>query len=229
MNEKILIIDDEIELADIVGDYLLKENYKVYKVSNGCCAMEIFDKEKPNLLVLDLMLPDIDGMEFCRLIRLKSDVPIIIMSAKVGDIDKVLALGFGADDYMTKPLSPLELVARIKAHLRRYQKSLVNERDDILDFGVLKIYPKSYQVELNSNKMIFSAKEFEVLEYLARNKGQVFSKEQIFNAVWGFDDFGDTSTVTVHIRRIRAKLEQDKNIPNYITTVWGVGYKFEAY
>lgn len=228
MEEKILIIDDEIELADIIGEYLHKENYKVLKASNGNTAMELFEKEKPNILVLDLMLPDIDGMEFCRSIRNISDVPIIIMSAKVGDIDKVLALGFGADDYMTKPLSPLELVARVKAHLRRYQKSLVNEQEEILDFGILKIYPKSYRVELNSNKMIFSAKEFEILEYLSRNKGQVFTKEQIYNAVWGFDDYGDINTVTVHIRRIRAKLEQDKSVPNYITTVWGVGYKFEA-
>lgn len=228
MNEKILIIDDELELAEIIGEYLHKENYKVLVATNGKSALELFEKDKPNLLILDLMLPDIDGMEFCRAIRVKSDVPIIIVSAKVGDIDKVLALGFGADDYMTKPLSPLELVARVKAHLRRYQKDIVNVKEDVLDFGILKIYPNSYRVELNCKEMIFSAKEFEILEYLARNKGQVFSKEQIFNAIWGFTDYGDISTVTVHIRRIRAKLEQDKAVPNYITTVWGVGYKFET-
>ena len=173
------------------------------------------------------MLPKVDGMEICKIIRGKSNIPILMLSAKKSDVDKVLGLGLGADDYMTKPFSPKELVARIKAQLRRYnQLSKSNFKNNSLEFKDLKIDLDGYNVYLEGEKVQFSAKEFEILKFLALNPERVYSREQIFDQIWGFNEFGDINTVTVHIRKIREKIEEDSSNPQYIETVWGVGYKF---
>jgi len=176
------------------------------------------------------MLPDYDGMELCRRFRNISDAPIIMLSAKNGEIDKIISLGLGADDYMTKPFSPTELVARVKAHLRRYLiiKSTDSNKEQPTDFGGLRIDEKGFAVYLDGKKVNLVQKEFEILLLLARNKGQMFTREQIYDAVWGADEFGEISTVTVHIRRIRKKLEMDPSNPKYIKTIWGVGYIFDG-
>jgi DNA-binding response OmpR family regulator len=173
------------------------------------------------------MLPKIDGMEICKTIRNKSNIPILMLSAKKSDVDKVLGLGLGADDYMTKPFSPKELVARIKAQLRRYKElSRSNVQRNSLEFKDLKIDLDAYNVFLDGEKIQLSAKEFEILKFLALNPERVYSREQIFDQIWGFNEYGDINTVTVHIRKIREKIEQDSSNPEYIETVWGVGYKF---
>ncbi|KPU44197.1 transcriptional regulatory protein YycF [Oxobacter pfennigii] len=227
-NEKILVIEDEQEISDLISDYLEINNYKVYRAYNGNEGLEIFNSSNPDLIILDLMLPGIDGFELCKKIRKQSSIPIIILSARREDVDKVLGLGLGADDYVTKPFSPSELIARIKAQLRRSMMNTDSRQDHIMDFGRLKIDLKGYNVLLNGEQLLLPAKEFELLSFLATNAGQVFTKEQLFNNIWGFDDFGDINTVTVHIRRLREKIEENPSNPKLIVTVWGVGYKFEG-
>lgn len=228
-NEKILVVDDEKDLCMIVCDYLKNEQYNVEASYDGQDALNKFNLYKPDLVILDIMLPKIDGMEVCRSIRSKSKVPIIMLSAKSGDVDKILSLGLGADDYITKPFSPGELVARVKAHLRRYTSLSGNEHEDnILDFGDLVINNSSYTVTYKGENVILSAKEFELLSFLASNPYQVFTREQLYDKIWGFGDYGDITTVTVHIRKIREKIEENPASPVYIKTVWGVGYKFEG-
>ena len=227
--EKILIIDDEKEIRELIRDYLEVEGYKVCMAEDGEIGLEKFNTCGPDLIVLDLMLPKIDGMEICKIVRGKSNLPILMLSAKKSDVDKVLGLGLGADDYMTKPFSPKELVARIKAQLRRvkqFSNSDYNNTNKSLKFENLKIDLEGYNVYLNDEKIPFSAKEFEILKFLALNPERVYSREQIFNKIWGFNEYGDINTVTVHIRKIREKLEVDSKNPTYIETVWGVGYKF---
>jgi DNA-binding response OmpR family regulator len=175
------------------------------------------------------MLPKVDGMEVCRALRSKSEIPVIMLSARSGDIDKILALGLGADDYMTKPFSPGELVARVKAQLRRYTRmSAPHDESSSLQFGGLFIDEKSYTAEVDGKDANLAAREFELLIFMAKHPGQVFTREQLFNQIWGFDEYGDINTVTVHIRKIREKLEKDPANPVYIKTVWGVGYKFDG-
>jgi len=229
--EKILIVDDEKEIANLLKDYLSSEGYLIKLAYDGKEALQAFHDFLPDLVILDIMLPIIEGTEVCRIIRNQSHIPIIMLSAKKSDLDKILSLGLGADDYVTKPFSPSVLVARVKAHLRRVQLGSLSTHEnhqDILHFSQLEINLKAYTVRLNGNKVEMSTKEFKVLEFLVKHPNQVLSKEQIYQQVWGYDDFGDITTVTVHISKLREKLEVDPSNPTLIKTVWGVGYKFEV-
>jgi len=225
--EKVLIVDDEKEIIELIRDYLNVEGFKVELASDGKEAVEKFETNSFDIVILDIMLPKIDGMEILKIIRSKSNIPVMMLSAKKSDVDKVLGLGLGADDYITKPFSPKELVARIKAQLRRYKEFSNSQfNKNILEFKDLKIDLAGYNVYLEDEKIQMSAKEFEILKYLALNPERVYSREQIFNQIWGFNEYGDINTVTVHIRKIREKIEENSSNPEYIETVWGVGYKF---
>ncbi|MDO9573676.1 MAG: response regulator transcription factor, partial [Candidatus Contubernalis sp.] len=225
--EKILVVDDEKEIAELIRDYLRAEGFEVFLAFDGEEAVNCFREHKPQLVVLDIMLPKMDGTEVCRVIRGESNIPILMVSAKKSDVDKILALGLGADDYMTKPFSPGEMVARVKAQLRRFTRlSAPLEEKEKLLYGDLEIDLRGYAVTLAGKSILLSAKEFELLRYLAQNPNQVLTREQIFDQVWSFNDYGDINTVTVHIRRIREKMAPDPSKPVFIKTVWGVGYKF---
>lgn len=228
MEEKtILIIEDEKELAEILRDYLCMEGFKVFISFDGEEGLKLFKSQKPELVLLDIMLPKVNGMEVCKQIRQLSNIPIIMVSAKSGEMDKVISLGIGADDYVTKPFSPLELVARVKAQLRRYKELGQKEGSSkMLTIGKLKISKESYEASIDGEAIDFTTKEFEVLYFFAKNINQVFSKEQIYEGVWGVNEFGDISSVAVYIKRIREKLNAFEL--NYIKTVWGVGYKLSV-
>ena len=224
--EKILIVEDDNDLANLIKDYLSIEGYEGVIGEDGVKALEIFNENNISLVILDIMLPNIDGITVCKKIREKSNIPIIMLSAKSGETDKILCLGVGADDYVTKPFSPMELLARVKAQLRRagfVQNKEISE--DVIDYGNLKIYSKSYKVILNDSEIDLTTKEFEVLNYLAKNSGQVFTKEQLYDGVWGLSEFMDENTIAVYIKRLRNKLGEVGK--NSIKTVWGVGYKWE--
>lgn len=224
---KILIIEDEHDIARILRDYLTKNQYEAAVASNGQDGLQMMDMLQPDYIILDIMLPDMDGIDVCREIRRRNNIPILILSARGSDTDKVLGLGFGADDYMTKPFSLSELLARINAHFRRYD-SVSTEQDHtyILRLGNLQIDKKAYKVTVDGNEVSLSAKEFELLFHLANHKNQVFSKSQLLDAIWGYAAYGDENTVTVYIRRLREKIEADPSHPSVLKTVWGVGYKF---
>ncbi|WP_280770796.1 response regulator transcription factor [Salipaludibacillus daqingensis] len=232
MNEDtILIVEDEKEIGELVRDYLNASGYNVILSLDGKDGLDQFHKANPILVVLDVMLPHLNGIDVCREIRTSSNVPIIMMSAKKSETDKIIGLGIGADDYIAKPFSPGELVARIKAQLRRYKDfSQMNkpETSSTITFDKLMIDEKGYIVTVSGKKVDLSAKEFQLLHLMAKNMGQVFSKEQLFDKIWGFDSYGDTSAVTVYIRKIREKIEENPSKPKYIVTVWGVGYKFDG-
>ncbi|MGF9700404.1 response regulator transcription factor [Paenibacillus sp. MABNR03] len=224
---KILIIEDEQDISRIIRDYLNKNQYDAAVAATGQDGLYMMDMLQPDYIILDIMLPDMDGIDVCREIRRRNNIPILILSARGSDTDKVLGLGFGADDYMTKPFSLSELLARINAHFRRYD-SLASERDEahLLRLSNLVIDKKAYKVTLSGNEVSLSAKEFELLYYLASHKNHVFSKSQLLDAVWGYDAYGDENTVTVYIRRLREKIEASPSHPTVLKTVWGVGYKF---
>lgn len=223
---RILIVEDELDLANIIKDYLVKELYEVEICTEGDKAIEIFDKFKPSLVILDLMLPGMNGYEICKNIRIKSTIPILILSAKIDEFDKVKGLDLGADDYITKPFRPRELLARVNAQLRRSQ--VFNKKNlEIIDIENIRIYAKEYKVEKNGRDLDLSRNEFELLAFLSKNPRQVFSREQLYERIWGFDSYGDLNTVTVTINRLRQKIEDNPKNPKYILTVWGVGYKFE--
>lgn len=226
MMSRILIVEDELDLANIIKDYLEKELYEVEICSQGDKAIEIFDKFKPSLVILDLMLPGMNGYEICQNIRIKSTIPILILSAKIDEFDKVKGLNLGADDYITKPFRPRELLARVNAQLRRSQV-FNKENLEIIDIENIRIYTKEYKVEKNGRDLDLSRNEFELLVFLSKNPRQVFSREQLYDRIWGFDSYGDLNTVTVTINRLRQKIEDNPKNPKYILTVWGVGYKFE--
>ena len=223
---RILIVEDELDLANIIKDYLEKELYEVEICTEGDKAIEIFDKFKPSLVILDLMLPGMNGYEICKNIRIKSTIPILILSAKIDEFDKVKGLNLGADDYITKPFRPRELLARVNAQLRRSQV-FNKEILEIIDIENIRIYTKEYKVEKNGRDLDLSRNEFELLVFLSKNPRQVFSREQLYERIWGFDSYGDLNTVTVTINRLRQKIEDNPKNPKYILTVWGVGYKFE--
>ena len=223
---RILIVEDELDLANIIKDYLEKELYEVEICTEGDMAIEIFDKFKPSLVILDLMLPGMNGYEICQNIRIKSTIPILILSAKIDEFDKVKGLDLGADDYITKPFRPRELLARVNAQLRRSQV-FNKENLEIIDIENIRIYTKEYKVEKNGRDLDLSRNEFELLVFLSKNPRQVFSREQLYERIWGFDSYGDLNTVTVTINRLRQKIEDNPKNPKYILTVWGVGYKFE--
>jgi len=224
---KILIIEDERAIAELERDYLEIENFSVAIANDGEKGLELSLNEDFDLIVLDLMLPKISGFEICKKIREIKNIPIIIVSAKNDDIDKIRGLGLGADDYITKPFSPLELVARIKGNLNRYEilingKSPKNE----INIGELSLNIDSRRVYMNEKEIILTRKEFDILWLLVQNREIVLSKETIFDKVWGYDYFGDISTVAVHIRKLREKIELNPKKPKYIETVWGTGYRF---
>ncbi len=223
--DTILIIEDEQELADILGAYLRMEGLNPVIAYDGEEGLAKFNQVEPSLILLDIMLPKVDGIEVCKRIRELSQVPIIMVSAKSQELDKVVALGAGADDYVTKPFSPLELVARVKANLRRYHNfSEKASSGECIEAGKLRLNKDCYTAYAGDELIEFTTKEFEVLYFLASKPGQVFSREQIYQNVWGYEGICDDNSVIVYIRRIREKLE--KQDLDYIKTVWGVGYKF---
>jgi two-component system response regulator VicR len=230
MRHKVMVVDDERPIADILQFTLEKEGYEVTCAYDGDAAVLLAEKEKPDLILLDIMLPGKDGMEVCRMIRRTSDVPIIMLTAKDSELDKVLGLELGADDYVTKPFSSRELLARIKANLRRHTKGLVeemkkeNEPSSKLTVGQLVIDTKSYTVEKNGQQIEITHREFALLHYMAKNRGHVMTRDHLLQAVWGFDYFGDARTVDVTIRRLREKIEDDPSSPQYIITRRGLGY-----
>lgn len=226
-NIKIMVVDDELEIAELIKDYLEAEQYDVIISTDGKECLKLFRAYQPQLIVLDIMLPGLDGMEVCRTIRAESAIPVIMLSAKKTEIDKILGLGLGADDYVVKPFSPGEVVARVKAQLRRYnQLSAPADKGDIRTFQNLEIDLKAYTVKLNGNDVDFTAKEFEALRFLVLHPNQVLTRQQIYENVWGVNEYGDLNTVTIHIKKIREKIEGDISAPKFIKTVRGVGYKF---
>lgn len=226
----ILIADDEEEIADLVAIHLEKEGYHVMKVSDGQEAVRVVEAQVFDLLILDIMMPKMDGYEVTRRIREKHNMPIIFLSAKTSDFDKVQGLVIGADDYMTKPFVPIELVARVNAQLRRFMKlnhSMAKQNSN-LEFGGLTISPEQRTVTLYGKNIELTPKEFEILYLLASNPNKVYSAEDIFQKVWGDAYYESANTVMVHIRTLRKKLEEDKRKNKLIKTVWGVGYKFNG-
>jgi DNA-binding response OmpR family regulator len=222
----VLIVDDEPIVREVVADYLRKDGFRVESAADGPEALSRFAAARPDLVLLDLMLPGIDGLEICRRIRTTSNVPIIMVTAKSEETDTIIGLGVGADDYIAKPFSPRELVARVKAVLRRAATPPTAEGDP-LRFGALTIRPDRRQVEVGGNAVDLTAREFDLLEFLARHPSQVFTRDELLDKVWDWSYASDGGTVTVHIRRLRQKIEADPERPRYVKTVWGVGYKFE--
>ena len=226
---KILIVEDEESIADLEKDYLELSGFEVETASRGDTGLEKALSQEYDLIILDLMLPGMDGFEVCRRIREVKDVPLLMVSAKKDDIDKTRGLGLGADDYITKPFSPSELVARVKAHLSRYERLVGAGRpaNDIIEIRGLKIDKTARRVWVDGIEKTFTTKEFDLLTFLAENPNHVFSKEELFRKVWNMDSIGDIATVTVHIKKIREKVEYDTSNPQYIETIWGVGYRFK--
>ena len=228
---KILIVEDEEAIADLEKDYLELSGFKVEVANDGETGLKKALGEEFDMFILDLMLPGIDGFEICRQIRDKKNTPIIMVSAKKDDIDKIRGLGLGADDYMTKPFSPSELVARVKGHIQRYQRlvgSREKPRPEILKVRGLEIDRESRRVWVNGKEVNMTSKEYDLLLFLAEHPDTVFSKDRLFDHVWGMDAYGDVSTITVHIKHIRDKIELNPDRTQYIETVWGVGYRFRG-
>ncbi|MDD6658348.1 MAG: response regulator transcription factor [Lachnospiraceae bacterium] len=227
---KILIIEDEEAIADLEKDYLEMSGYEVLIENDGTEGLEVALKEKIDLLVLDLMLPGVDGYDICKQVREEKNIPILMVSAKKDDIDKIRGLGLGADDYMTKPFSPSELVARVKAHLSRYERLVgsTQKSNDIVEIRGIKIDKTARRVFINGEEKIFTTKEFDLLTFLAENPNHVYTKDELFREIWDMESIGDIATVTVHIKKIREKIEFDTSKPQYIETIWGVGYRFKA-
>jgi DNA-binding response OmpR family regulator len=228
--KKILIIEDEASIAELERDYLEINGFKADIELRGDSGLKKVKSQDYDLVILDLMLPGVDGFEICRQIRSESNVPVLMVSAKKEDIDKIRGLGLGADDYITKPFSPGELVARVKAHISRYERLVgKNEhKNELINIRGLRIDKSSRRVFINDNEAALTTKEFDTLAFLAANPNRVFSKEELFDRVWGMDSLGDVATVTVHIKKIREKIELDTSNPQYIETIWGAGYRFKV-
>lgn len=227
---KILIIEDEEAIADLEKDYLEISDFQVEIENDGEKGLETAMKKDFDLIILDLMLPGVDGYEICKRIRSEKNIPIIMVSAKKDDIDKIRGLGLGADDYMTKPFSPSELVARVKAHLARYERLIGSNHkpNDIVEIRGIKIDKTARRVYIDGEEKAFTTKEFDLLTFLAENPNHVFTKDDLFREIWDMDSIGDIATVTVHIKKIREKIEKDTSKPQYIETIWGVGYRFKV-
>lgn len=227
--ERILIIEDEPSIAELERDYLELNHYEADIAATGQEGLERLKTNAYRLVLLDLMLPDMDGYEVCRKIREVSEIPIIMVTAKNEDIDMIRGLGRGADDYIAKPFNPNQLIARVKAHIARYDRLTSSGpcKDEDIRIGDLLIQPGTRKVFAGNQEKILTAKEFDLLLFMAASPNQVFSKEHLLEQVWGFDFYGDVTTVTVHIRRLREKIEKDPSEPDYIETVWGVGYRFK--
>jgi DNA-binding response OmpR family regulator len=229
--QRILVVDDEPNIREVVELYLRREGFEVEVTPDGAAALAAIEREIPDLIVLDLMLPAVDGLRITRILRQSDyDVPIIMLTAKGDEADRITGLEYGADDYVTKPFSPKELVARVKAVLRRAgAKPLVDPQAQPLTRGQVTINPATRQVWTgDGQEVVLTAKEFDLLWFMMNHPNQVFTRDQLLDSVWGYDFFGDASTVTVHVRRLREKVEQDATKPEHIVTVWGVGYKFAA-
>ena len=231
MRKKILVVEDEKNIAELERDYLEANGYEVEIALDGKSGLDRALESDFDLVILDVMLPGIDGFEVCRQIRKSKECPVLMVSAKKDDIDKIRGLGLGADDYITKPFSPSELVARVTAHISRYER-LTSKGEEpvnyVINIGNLSIDKNARRVFINDEEVSLTNKEFDLLVFLASNPNVVFSKDTIFDKIWGLDAIGETSTVTVHINRIREKIEDDSSNPQYIETVWGAGYRFKA-
>ena len=226
---RILIIEDEVAIADLEKDYLELSGFEVEIENDGTTGLARALAEEFDLFILDLMLPGTDGFEICKQMREKKNTPILRVSAKKDDIDKIRGLGLGADDYVTKPFSPSELVARVKAHLARYERLIGSNliENDIVEIRGIKIDKTARRIWVNGEEKAFTTKEFDLLTFLAENPNHVFSKEELFRKIWDMESVGDIATVTVHIKKIREKIEMDTSKPQYIETIWGVGYRFK--
>lgn len=227
---RILIIEDEESIAELEKDYLELSGFEVEIENDGADGLEKALAEDFDLIILDLMLPGMDGFEICKKIREKKNTPIIMVSAKKEDIDKIRGLGLGADDYITKPFSPSEMVARVKAHMSRYERLISSglPANDIIEIRGLKIDKTAHRVWINGEEKNFTTKEFDLLTFLAEHPNHVFTKEELFNKIWDMESIGDIATVTVHIKKIREKIEFNTAKPQYIETIWGVGYRFKV-
>lgn len=227
---KILIVEDEESIAELEKDYLELSGFEVDIENRGDTGLEKALNVDYDLLILDLMLPEVDGFEICKRVREKKDIPVLMVSAKKEDIDKIRGLGMGADDYITKPFSPSELVARVKAHLARYERLIGSaaKANEIIEIRGLKIDKTARRVYVNGEEKAFTTKEFDLLTFLAQNPNHVYKKEELFNEIWDMESLGDIATVTVHIKKIREKIELNTSKPQYIETIWGVGYRFKV-
>ena len=227
---KILIIEDEEAIADLEKDYLELSGFEVEIANRGDVGLEKALNEDYDLIILDLMLPEVDGFDICRQVRQEKNIPIIMVSAKKDDFDKIRGLGLGADDYMTKPFSPSELVARVKAHMERYNRLVGSSavKNDIIEIRGIKIDKTARRIWVNGEEKTFTTKEFDLLTFLAENPNRVFTKAELFRQIWDMESVGDIATVTVHIKKIREKIEFNTAKPQYIETIWGVGYRFKV-
>lgn len=230
MANRILIIEDDKSIAALQKDYLEINGFEVHSELSGQSGLKEALSDTYDLIILDLMLPEIDGFEILKRVREKLEVPVLMVSARKEDIDKIRGLGLGADDYITKPFSPNELVARVKAHMARYERLVSKNSNQSKELTIrgLTIVLDSRRVYMNGEEVILTTKEFDLLLFLADNPDKVFSKDYLFEKVWGMDNYGDISTVTVHIGKIREKIEADSSNPQYIETIWGAGYRFKV-
>lgn len=223
----ILVVDDEPNIREVVGLYLRRDGHTVVAAADGDEALRLNRMHQPDLVVLDLMLPKLNGLEVCRRIQAERRVPLIMLTAKGEEEDRIIGLGVGADDYVTKPFSPRELAARVAAVLRRVNEATAVHSDEkVLDFGELRIDPNTREVIVRGEPVMLTVREFDLLHYLASHPNRVFTRDQLMDTVWGYAFAADTSTVTVHMRRLREKIEADPTQPRYLLTVWGVGYRW---
>ncbi len=226
---KILVVDDEPSISEVVKLYLVREGFDATVVDDGLAALNLLESDPPDLLILDVMLPGVDGYEITRQVRATGSIPIILLTARRDEIDRILGLELGADDYVVKPFSPRELVSRVKAVLRRTQQAPAPPGgDQPVTCGNIHIDPRTRQVTVAGKEIPLTVKEFDLLWMFTSNPNQVFNRDQLLDQVWGVSEFIDASTVTVHVRRLREKIEQDPSSPQHIITVWGVGYRFET-
>jgi two-component system response regulator ResD len=224
---KILVVEDEPSIGEVVSLYLRRAGYEVTFVQDGQAALDLLARETPTLVVLDLMLPKVDGLEITRWLRARGDVPIIMLTARRDETDRIAGLEMGADDYVVKPFSPQELVSRVRAVLRRAKRDSEPRGESALQFGDLQIDARTRLVTVAGEEKSLTVKEFDLLWEMARHPRQVLTRDQLLDLVWGISDYIDPSTVTVHVRRLREKIERDPADPQHIQTVWGIGYKFE--
>ncbi|EYE87930.1 regulatory protein [Fervidicella metallireducens AeB] len=225
MNERILIVDDDRDIVELISDILEEEGYEIHKEYNGKGALEKIEENRYDLIILDIMMPGMDGLEVLKKVRDKVESPILFLTAKSKSMDKVIGFEIGADDYITKPFDDYELIARVKAHIRRSKREekITYTDDGILKFKGIEINKNSYEVFLEGEKIELSTREFQILCYLMENANLVLTREQIYNSIWGYEEYGDINTVTVHIKKLREKVDKDDR---YIKTIWGIGYKF---
>ena len=226
-DKRILVVDDEPQIREVLKMYLERDGFRVSIASDGAMAHTAFEANPPDLVLLDLMLPQVDGLEVFHRLRTKHSTPIIMLTARGEEIDRILGLELGADDYIVKPFSPREVVARVKTVLRRAAEAREESSEKAVKVGELRIDPRAREVNVGARQIELTSKEFDLLFFLAMHPGQVFTRAQLLDKVWGYEFFGDASTVTVHVRRLREKIEVNPTEPRFVTTVWGVGYKFE--